>query len=163
MVAHSSLTGADLHEPKGADTASIDTVYVSNGAGSGAWVKLGADNVDVGTVLNLNKDILNIQIDDIGTAGSKFVPIVRALIISQIAVTVDVATATSATVLTFRNDAGNSMGTISIPSATAPGTVLTLTPTTNNSFVANTKFQIESDGGTSTVSPATISYITSWA
>jgi hypothetical protein len=37
-VLHSSLTGAELHEPKGANTASQDTVYVSNGAGSGAWV-----------------------------------------------------------------------------------------------------------------------------
>lgn len=35
---HKNLTGADLHEPKGADTALVNTVYVSNGAGSGSWV-----------------------------------------------------------------------------------------------------------------------------
>ena len=35
---HRNLTGADLHEPKGADSALAGMVYVSDGAGSGAWV-----------------------------------------------------------------------------------------------------------------------------
>lgn len=35
---HRNLTGADLHEPKGADTALSGQVYVSDGAGSGSWV-----------------------------------------------------------------------------------------------------------------------------
>lgn len=34
---HRNLTGADLHEPKGADTALANMVYVSNGVGSGLW------------------------------------------------------------------------------------------------------------------------------
>lgn len=34
---HKNLTGADLHEPKGADTALSGQVYVSDGAGSGVW------------------------------------------------------------------------------------------------------------------------------
>ncbi|CAB4170045.1 hypothetical protein UFOVP1528_44 [uncultured Caudovirales phage] len=36
-VAHSSLTGANLHEPKGVATATVDQVYQADGAGSGAW------------------------------------------------------------------------------------------------------------------------------
>ena len=36
-VLHSSLTGAELHEPKAINTASQDTVYVANGSGTGAW------------------------------------------------------------------------------------------------------------------------------
>ena len=36
-VAHSTLTGSELHEPKGAATAALGTVYVANGAGSGSW------------------------------------------------------------------------------------------------------------------------------
>lgn len=35
---HKNLTGADLHEPKGADTALSGQIYVSDGAGSGSWV-----------------------------------------------------------------------------------------------------------------------------
>jgi len=40
-VAHASLTGSELHEPKGADAAALGTVYVSNGAGSGSWQSVG--------------------------------------------------------------------------------------------------------------------------
>jgi hypothetical protein len=36
-VAHASLTGADLHEPKGIATAAANSVYVANGLGSGTW------------------------------------------------------------------------------------------------------------------------------
>lgn len=37
MTVHKNLTGADLHEPKGADTALSGQVYVANGSGSGVW------------------------------------------------------------------------------------------------------------------------------
>lgn len=40
-VTHASLTGSELHEPKGADAAALGTVYVSNGAGSGSWQSVG--------------------------------------------------------------------------------------------------------------------------
>ena len=36
-VLHSSLSGSEAHEPKGADTASANQVYVSDGAGSGSF------------------------------------------------------------------------------------------------------------------------------
>lgn len=36
-IQHSALTGAELHEPKGADAASAGEVYVADGAGSGVW------------------------------------------------------------------------------------------------------------------------------
>ena len=35
---HSSLTGAELHEPKGVASASSGTVYLADGLGSGSWV-----------------------------------------------------------------------------------------------------------------------------
>lgn len=37
MPDHSTLTGAELHEPKGVSLASANTVYVANGSGSGSW------------------------------------------------------------------------------------------------------------------------------
>jgi len=36
-VTHSSLTGSDLHEPKGVASASAGKVYIANGSGSGQW------------------------------------------------------------------------------------------------------------------------------
>lgn len=51
-VQHSALTGSELHEPKGADSASTGEVYVSDGSGSGAWglaEDIGATKDVVGT------------------------------------------------------------------------------------------------------------------
>lgn len=39
MAEHKTLPDAELHEPKGAATAVAGTVYISDGAGSGSWVK----------------------------------------------------------------------------------------------------------------------------
>lgn len=47
MAEHRNLTGADLHEPKGAETALSGTVYQSDGSGSGQWVKPSAQNTVV--------------------------------------------------------------------------------------------------------------------
>lgn len=43
-VQHRLIPEAQLHEPKGASSAASSTVYKSNGAGSGAWSKLGTDS-----------------------------------------------------------------------------------------------------------------------
>ena len=37
MAEHKNITGVNVHEPKGADTALAGRVYISDGAGSGLW------------------------------------------------------------------------------------------------------------------------------
>ena len=39
-IQHNTITGSDLHEPKGAAAAAANKVYVSNGSSSGAWSTL---------------------------------------------------------------------------------------------------------------------------
>lgn len=39
-ISHKNLTGSQIHEPKGADSATANKLYVSDGAGSGSWQKL---------------------------------------------------------------------------------------------------------------------------
>ena len=51
-VQHATLTGAELHEPKGVSGASINDTYVADGAGSGAWAEpepKGASGAATGT------------------------------------------------------------------------------------------------------------------
>lgn len=43
-ISHASLTGAEVHEPKGADTAHLGEVYISNGTGSGSWGAVGTSS-----------------------------------------------------------------------------------------------------------------------
>lgn len=45
MAIHRDLTGAELHEPKGVDTAVNNKVYMTNGAGTGAFKSSMGDNV----------------------------------------------------------------------------------------------------------------------
>jgi hypothetical protein len=62
-VQHSALTGAELHEPKGAAAAATKKVYVSDGAGSGAWTDLSAyvDSYNPGNVTVATGDKVLIQ------------------------------------------------------------------------------------------------------
>jgi hypothetical protein len=39
-IEHVNITDPNIHEPKGAAAAGVNTSYVSNGAGSGSWVKI---------------------------------------------------------------------------------------------------------------------------
>lgn len=55
MALHSSLTDPNIHEPKGASTASDGQVYVADGAGSGAWeAKLPDQSGNSGKYLTTN-------------------------------------------------------------------------------------------------------------
>lgn len=43
-IAHASLTGSELHEPKGIETAQLGEVYVADGVGSGNWASVGTSS-----------------------------------------------------------------------------------------------------------------------
>lgn len=105
MSLHASLTGADLHEPKGVAAAAANRVYVSDGAASGAWSKLPPASIDgsgaTATDQFLKADgtygervYLSGYVADISTAGSVFVPcpiagtIVKVITVLQGAITV---------------------------------------------------------------------------
>tara|TARA_R110001599_G_scaffold169362_2_gene359312 strand:+ start:1317 stop:2141 length:825 start_codon:yes stop_codon:yes gene_type:complete len=40
-IQHNTITGSDLHEPKGVASAAVNKVYVANGSGSGTWTTIG--------------------------------------------------------------------------------------------------------------------------
>lgn len=44
-IQHKDITGSNVHEPKGIDTAIAGTSYIANGAGSGTWSKLGTNGL----------------------------------------------------------------------------------------------------------------------
>lgn len=133
-VTHSSLTGADLHEPKGVETANSEDVYVADGSGSGSWK---------GQSL-----LLDLKLTDISGPFDRYVPIPVACTVVQITTALSAAIGGSDLVLTFKNAAAASMGTITVTqSGSAPGDIDTLTPSSNNTFAANTAIEIEGNGG----------------
>lgn len=163
-VAHSSLTAANLHEPKGADSAAVDTVYVANGGGSGSWQKIESDQLD-SAIKNINKSVLTAYFEDICTAGSIYVVMPVACTVTAVYSVIHGAVATTDTVLTVKNNAGTSMtgGTITVAfSGSAAGDIDSCTPTVNNTFTAGQKLQIATDGAGGNVVPAHISILYTW-
>lgn len=55
-VSHSTLTGTDLHEPKGVAAASAGDVYKADGLGGGAWAPPGGATT-VSTYFNANLSV----------------------------------------------------------------------------------------------------------
>ena len=47
-IEHKLIADAQLHEPKGASAASVNTVFVADGSGSGAFEKVDSANIDSG-------------------------------------------------------------------------------------------------------------------
>jgi hypothetical protein len=65
-VAHKNLTGVDLHEPKGVAAAAANKVYVSDGAGSGAWTATSTFNPFSNALLHVRDEKPS------GTSGGTF-------------------------------------------------------------------------------------------
>jgi hypothetical protein len=68
MAEHVNLTDPHLHEPKGASGAAVNTVYVSDGLGSGDWVKVSDVSLEGVSSAGLTGQLL---ISD-GTGGFDF-------------------------------------------------------------------------------------------
>ena len=141
MVAHSSLTGSDLHEPKGAAGASSGQVYTADGAGSGSWE---AANVK-------NKVYLTYTIDDITTADSYFIPIPFACTLTSVEAVLSKGSGSldSDTTITFEiATVATTGGVITLATSGAAegnqhaGTAIT----SNNSLDGDTALEIVNDG-----------------
>lgn len=168
MVAHNTLTGADLHEPKGVDSASAGTVYVADGSGSGTWQKAEAADVTVGdangvftgtnveSVLYELYQINNLvegQFTDVSSVETVLLPIPFSCTLLSIKMILSgPITVADATITVSRSD-GASMGTQVIEYAgSAEGTSFTFTPSGNASMTGGTHNYIKlvSDGGSTT-------------
>jgi hypothetical protein len=161
MAAHASLTGANLHECKGFDTATAGQVRVADGAGSGTMQKIGVSEIDTADIFNTNSGSLNAYLADVSTASTVYVVIPFACTITKVSSAIAVAITVANSIVTISNNADASMGTITIAfTGSVAGDVDTLTPASNNTFTAGQRMKITTDGGSTTVSPThfTIEY-----
>ena len=127
MAKHSTLTGADLHEPKGVSSALSGNVYIADGAGSGAWDNLPASDVSVADASSLfsGTDVESVLqeiyeapvflhgvLADVSTASFVMVPIPDDGEVSKITFTLGAAiTAANATITVTRGGDSASLGT----------------------------------------------------
>ena len=136
-VEHSTLTGSDLHEPKGVAAASANEVYVANGSASGAWTAL--------------QYTLTGVISDVSSAETVYVPIPYAGTVSKIVTVLGGAITVADATITASNSAAASMGDITVAfTGSAAGDVDSLAPASNNVVTANDYITIVTDGGSTT-------------
>lgn len=158
MAAHSSLTGADLHEPKGVAAASTGTVYIANGSGSGSWSKVGSSNIDTATIFNGNKHVFTTSIADVSTADFALIPFPFACTVNRVTTILHSAITVADATLTVTNSTGPAtIGTITVAfTGSAEGTIDQLSAASNNAFTANTYLKIATDGASTTAAKLTI-------
>jgi len=156
--AHSTLTGSDLHEPKGYAAASADTVYVADGAGSGTQQKIAAGQINTTSVKNVNKVFVTHVIDDISTAGSHWVVPGIAGNIVAISTVIDGVIATADCAMTFEigGTAITSSAITIAYSGSAAGDVDTSTPTAARTVTAAQPVELISDGASTNTVRCTV-------
>lgn len=155
MALHANLTGADLHEPKGAASASANTVYVADGAGSGTWEKITLDSLDTTSVQNPNTIYLEGVLADVSTGSSILIPAPDNCTFESAVFHLGGAITVADSVLTLtRNDGASFGSTVTIAyTASAEGTAFTFTATTNKTITAPGYVKIATDGGSTTTMP----------
>ena len=147
MVAHSGLTGGELHECKGADAASINTVRVSNGSGGGAWQKISSSNIDATSVKNVNKQTFSVGPVDPSVITILYIPIEQTKTLTSIVSIVNNTVAGNLTATIKKNS--SDIGTI-VTASTVEGTSGSFSTTT--SFTTSDTLNIAFSGtSTSTV------------
>jgi len=138
MVAHASLTGSDLHEPKGAASASSGQVYVANGSGSGVWTTPATSYIT-----------LCVTFKDISTAGTQYVASPAAGTIKKIYLTLQGAITGADSSVTFAIG-GTSIDSSTITAAqsgSTAGTTFSSTPSGHNTVSSGSVVSVASDGG----------------
>lgn len=156
MTSHASLTGSDLHEPKGVSGASADTVYVANGGGSGTWQKITKDSINASSVKDINKVYLTATLADVSTASATYIPLPFACTLNSVTSVISGAITVANSIITVTKVGGFSAGTMTITAAgSAEGDIDSLVPVSNNTFSANDWLKISTDGGSTTTQSIT--------
>lgn len=145
-IEHVSIPDGERHEPKGISTATIDQVYVADGAASGAWRTLPFTDTVV--------------MDDVSAASFEIIPIPQNCIIDSITYVLHAAiTVANSTITVTRGGDAASLGTQVIAfTSSAEGSTFTQTPGGNNTLTAATHkyLKFASDGGSTTTARMSI-------
>lgn len=137
-VQHNSLTGSDLHEPRGIANAGTNTYYKADGGGSGAWVKSYQSTT---TILEDTSSLSSIA----------FMPFPAAVVVKKIVGVLDRTVTSSGSSLTVAiySAADVLVGNLSFTvSGSGPGSTVTLV--TDQIVVADSHLYAEISGDVST-------------
>lgn len=150
MAHHKDLTGADLHEPKGAATASAGMVYVADGAGSGAW-----------TAQKSVRVALTRTITDVSTADTVYIAAPIDGTITRIDTILGAAISGADSNITFQINgvAIDSSAIVVAQSGSAAGDEDFSTPSGHNTVAPGDKIKIVTDGASTGTATLTVTIL----
>ena len=152
MALHRDLTGDELHEPKGIESAPLGSVYVANGESSGNWLDQHNGN------LTLNKYFLDGKMTDISTPNDHvyfFVP-QKSKIVS-LAVVLDGPITVANNIITAYVNGVAYPDTLNVPfSGSGAGTAYSRATPTDNVLNAGVVVEVRTDGASSSAAGAYI-------
>ena len=155
MALHSTLTGADLHESKGVASASVNTVYVADGSGSGSWQKIKTTSLDTSSIKDTNIFYVTVVFKDISTPGNIVIPIDDNFTLVSARSVLNAAITVANCGITISKNGGTTLSTGTIAfSGSAKGTTNAYSISAN-SLVPGDYIEIISDGASTTASDAT--------
>jgi len=161
-VNHKDLTTTALHEPKGVAAASANTVYGSNGSGSGTWAKIDVANMDTSSVKNVNRLAITYEFTNMSTATSKWVAVPLAGKILKIYSVMDDAITNADNVFTF--EIGGTAVTLPAAytiavSGSGVGVTDNSTPSGNNTLTVGQPIEIISSGASTGATDITFTFL----
>lgn len=163
-VQHSSLGAGEIHEPKGAASATANQTYVSDGAGSGSWSEpepKGAGSATAGQVYvadgansgawTAREYHLTGVIDDVSTAETVYIAAPYSGNVVKLITVLEGSIGTADATILLKNSAGTSMGGVTVAfTGSAAGDVdvddtLVSTAVTDSDYLT-----LETDGASTT-------------
>lgn len=158
MALHKDLTGTDLHEPKGQAASAVNTVYVSDGAGSGTHKKVPLVSLDLTTMESPNTYYLSGVLPDVSTSSLILFPVIDASTLISARCTLNAAITVANSTLTFTRQDGASLGAgLVIPfTGSAIGIGHSFAATTNQTIAASGWVQVTTDGLSSSAAALSI-------
>jgi hypothetical protein len=142
---HASLTGAQLHEPKGVETADAGTVYVADGGGSGAWED------PLASLLNQNRYYLTTPFADFAAASSEWMAVPVKSSLKSVTVLLYGAIDANTVLSIYINGVLFADSLTLVAAGSAAGQRQALTVVTSNTIAANSIIELRS-AGTATAS-----------
>lgn len=164
-IQHEAITDPFVHEPKGAAAASIDTVYVANGAGSGVWEKITQDSINTAytaaVLAEVAVDVLDgsiplpkaevfisAVIPNISAASTLYIPIPEDAEVIQMTMTLEGAITVADATISLVNAADAAiLSQVVAFTASAAGTTYTATTPTNATLTGPTFMKLSTNGG----------------
>lgn len=158
-VTHSSLTGANLHEPKGAAAAANNTAFIANGSGSGSFSLI--PSASLAAPEDFKRLSFSFKFEDVSTASSQWVASPVGGTIVGIFSVIDGALGTADVTLSFElSGTAITDGNIVITqSSSAAGDADSSTPTANNTVTQGQAIELISDGASTNTVDATVTFL----